>query len=67
MAEFSWATRVYEADKDFNEPQYVYEFKNGRRFYDSGPKSGVYATNFLQDSDGNIIKTSDGKWIRTRL
>lgn len=67
MSEFSWAAMVYEADKDFNETPCVYMFPNGRKFYDSGPKSGVYATNFLLDADGNHIVDANGDWIRTRV
>jgi hypothetical protein len=67
MSSIDWETLVRNADDKIDEVPYVYEFGGRRKFYDSGPKSGVYATNFLQDSEGRIIMDSDGDWIRTRV
>ena len=69
MSEFSWAAMVYAADKDFNEPQYVYEFGSGRRrFYPGVPDTGEYTLteDFLVDADGNYIVDADGNRIGVR-
>ena len=73
MSTISWEALIRSIDSEMEEPQYVYEFAKdglaglrGRRFYDSGPNSGVYVTqpDYLRDVGGDIIDSVSGEGIR---
>ena len=64
MSTSDWLSKVLRADKEFNDPSYIYQFSNGRKFYEYSPfYTRIDAGDFILDVDGDAILDVDGEGI----
>jgi hypothetical protein len=58
----SWAAMVRNSwGEDWHKPEYVYEFSNGKKFYDSRVAGGFYSTD-LEGIDQETLDVTQGSF-----